>query len=293
MTALLTSFVAVILAAQPADAHLTNGIYFVLWSGKGTTVQRADGGGTVVLGKLASTGFGKASLMSVSNDNSQYRLDLAGAGPFSVGAENHHLAIYIDGVCAVVGGHIPPRPDRTMNLEMMTIVGEAAAEQVGRVLGAKLLLRHHPGHQLLVAWHPVKASYAPHQPVVLRMEIKNVGKVHVRFIDGGHQRGPRDNQLGFTAYRNYGLGPAVPDTGSPENFGGKGSFRVLKTGDTFTKEVDITKWFKFEAPGSYKITCLYGLELLPFDAIEAPLWNDFAVGQCIVRIEGPAEQAKP
>jgi hypothetical protein len=298
MTALIASFFGCILAAQPADAHLTNGIYYVLWSGNGTTVERADGSGTVVLGERASTAFGKASLKSVCNDNSRYRLDLTGAGPFPANAEKHHFAIYLDGVCALASSGSAPPPDRTMNLGIQSISGASAAEKVGKALGVEPILRHHPGHQLLVAWHAVKASYAPRQPVVLRMEIKNVGKVTVHFWDGGQQRGPRDNQFGFTAYRDYGLGRAMPDTGSPENFGGRMSLRTLRPGDTFTKEVDITDWFKFEDQGSYRITCWYRLELLQSKgeyavADKPPLWDEFAIGDCAVRIEGPAEPPKP
>ena len=174
MTTVLASVVSCILAAQPANAHLANGIYVVLRSGEGTTVDRSDGGGTVVFGALASTAFGKASLTSVSNDNSKYRLDLTGAGPFSSGAENHHYAIYVDGVCVLVWGNSAPHADHTMDLEL-TINGETPAEKIAKALGVKPVLRHHPGHQLVVAWHPVTASSTKRQPVVVRMEIKKCG----------------------------------------------------------------------------------------------------------------------
>jgi hypothetical protein len=188
MRILFAVFFSCLLATHEADALLTNGIYVVLSSGKGTTVERVDDAGTVVLGELTSTAFGVPSLWSVSNDNSQFRLDLTGAGPFTVGAENHHFAIYVDRVCALVDGNSAPRSDHTMDLDGIMIRDATAAEKVGKALGLNPFLRHHPGHQLLVAWHAAKTSYAPGDPIVLRMAIQNVGKAPIQFTDGGSQR---------------------------------------------------------------------------------------------------------
>jgi len=291
MNTVLVLVVSCILAAQPANAHLANGIYVVLLSGEGTTVERSDGGsGKVVLGDLATTAFGKAILTSVSNDNSKYRLDMTGAGPFADGVEKHHYAVYVDCACVPAWG-ARPHADRTMDLEL-TIQGETAAEKIAKALGVKPVLRRHPGHQLVVSWYPVAESSMTGKPVVVRMEIKNVGEVPIKFIDGGHQRGPRNNQFGFTAYRIVGVGRAVPDTGSPENEGGPGSITRLPPGETFTKKVDITDWFKFDEPGPYKVTCLYRLELLE-ERARFPIWDEYAVGECLVRINDSVEKPKP
>ena len=88
------------------------------------------------------------------------------------------------------------------------------------------------------------------------------------------------------------LAAPLPDTGSPENEGGIGTFRTLMPGETFTKEVNITDWFKFEDPGWYRVTCFYRLELIQ-DGAKYPLWDEFAVGECLVRIEDSIKKPKP
>ena len=292
MTTVLASVVSCILAAQPANAHLANGLYVVSESGQGTSVDCADNGRKVVLGKLASAAFGKASLRSVENDNSKFRLDLVGAGPFSKDAEGRFLAVYTDGLCTVARAYSDGHADHTVDFYFDISSGTADVERIGKALGVKPSYRHHPGHQLLVTWHPVTAASAPGQPVVLRMEIKNVGKVPVSFMDGGSQRGPRNNQFGFMAYGGPG-GGALPDVGSPMNFGGLAFLVKLPPGKAFTKDVDITDWFRFKDKDQYRVTCLYRLGLTKEGVTYDSIWDDYAVGDCVVRIVAPAAKPKP
>ena len=120
--------------------------------------------------------------------------------------------------------------------------------------------------------------------MILELEIKNVGSTTVRLIEGGKQRGPRDNQFGFTAFGGSGHGKPIPDTGDPTNFGGKGGFHELKPNDVFRKQVDLSKWFKFEKPDTYQITGMYELELQDKDFGARVLWQEFATGRCLVRL---------
>jgi len=46
----------------------------------------------------------------------------------------------------------------------------------------------------------------------------------------------------------------------------------------------MAKWFKFEEPDSYRITCLYQIELFEPD-FRLPIWDDYIVGNCTVVIE--------
>jgi hypothetical protein len=105
---------------------------------------------------------------------------------------------------------------------------------------------------------------------------------------GGQQRGARDNQFRFLAYRSYGGGKAVPDTGDPVNFGGIGSVQTLAPGETFTRSVGIEKWFKFDEPDFYRITGMYELQLhdTEMGGFGRPIWDDLAVGDCLVRVVG-------
>jgi len=290
MTTFLVAVLGGVLAGPAGDARLADGIYFVSQSEEGTAVEREDGS-RVFLAGLATKGFGKASLTSTANDNSVYRLDLEGAGPFPAGADRRHLAVYLDGVYAGVVSHTDPSPQRTMDL-IAYAAGEEAARKMAKPLGIAPRSRRHPGHLLAVRWQALKPSYLPGEPVMLRLGLTNVGEKTIRFVEGGRQRGARDNQFAFIAHRNGGWGRAVPDTGSPEHHGGKGSFRTLPPGGTFTKEVDVTKWFKFEERDSCRITCLYQIELEE-PGVKYAVWDEYCVGQCLVGIRAPAAKREP
>ncbi len=137
---------------------------------------------------------------------------------------------------------------------------------------------------MAAVWKPVQESFEIGGPVVLELTVENVGQVPVHFVEGGKQRGARDNQFQFIAFGSSGYGKPIPDIGDPTNFGGLGGFRELKPGDVFRKQVDVTKWFKFDKPGSYEITGLYELPLQEPGFGARVLWEDFATGRCMVQI---------
>jgi hypothetical protein len=57
-------------------------------------------------------------------------------------------------------------------------------------------------------------------------------------------------------------------------------------------EVSDTKWFKFEEPDSYKIICLYQVELFESD-FKLPIWDDHVVSNCTVVIETSVASSDP
>ena len=60
---------------------------------------------------------------------------------------------------------------------------------------------------------------------------------------------------------------------------------ALGTIRVFTKSVPLDSWFKFQAADTYRITATYHLELYNPNDATRPLWQDFAVGECQVRVE--------
>ena len=118
-----------------------------------------------------------------------------------------------------------------------------------------------------------------------------IGDEPLHFFDGGSQRGPRNNQFGFTALRMHGHGKALCDTGDPTNFGGIMAHTRLAPGETFTKVVPATDWFTFDAPDTYGLTAMYHLSLCgeTFDAFT--LWDETAIARCEVRVVEPAATA--
>lgn len=266
------------LPATVGSAEMDDGIYRTVPAGTGTRVTRSSGG-TVDLGERISETFGDVTVWSLSNQNDRFRVLMTHPGRFD---PRKRVAIYVDGVCEFVSSHNPRDSGKT---ELIADVsGHANAKKLAAALKAKFLERTHPGQRLLVSWSSVQESYRIGEAVTLELKIENVGSTTVRFIEGGQQRGPRDNQFGFTAFAQSGYGQPLPDTGDPRHHGGMGAHRELKPNDIFRKRVDLSKWFKFEKPGAYEITGLYELELHEKDFGARVLWEDFATGRCLVRI---------
>ena len=135
-------------------------------------------------------------------------------------------------------------------------------------------LRAHPGYALATRFVPTKGEFTLDKPVVVTLEIKNVGNAAVAFRVGGQNRGPRDSQFGFAA---RGPSGAVPDTGDPINMGGGSYFQTLHPGETFTKDVDLRKWFSLSQAGSYTITGTYELPFVESANPDIPnfsIWQD-------------------
>lgn len=279
------SVMILVLGVTAGAGTFQTGLYGLSEGEKGQTVQRADTatGGEVRLGGLLSAKLSESLLVSVANDNSLYRLSLK-TGPIPEGADNGRLAVVVAGLCMPVSSHSDRDADGSVSVGT-AVAGKEAAERIAKELGIEPQLRKHPGHKLLVTAEPKQTSYRPDEAVTLVMTIRNVGETTISFFDGGKQRGPRNNQFSFTAFRMSGFGPALPDTGDTTNHGGKAGIRKLAPGDAFTKEVLLTGWFKFSEPDTYRITALYELGLLGADG--RTMWDDFAVARCLVRVSLP------
>ncbi len=266
-------------------AELASGLYAMKYEGPGEAVARADADGQIVLGQRLSPQLRNAAVVSLSNDNSQFQVSLV-AGPIAEGTDRQRLAIVVAGRCMPVASHRDRGADGSIAVQA-SVLGQEAAEKIAAELGVKPRLRTHPGHQLLVSFKPQRPKYRVGEPVTLTMTIRNVGKTTVRFYDGGSQRGPRNNQFGFTAFGSYGFGKPVPDTGDPTNFGGMMGLKTLGPSDVFVKDANLSDWFKFNSADSYQVTGMYHLTLLDENSRDA-LWDDFAVGRCVVWVVADA-----
>lgn len=276
--------------APVRNPNLPDGVYRIRRQGSdedGVRVARADTDGSVVLLNRLTDGLGTTSMTSMANDNSEFRIDLKATGPFASGDDQHHFALMIDDVCTMVWGHSDPDPNGLMNLSSM-VRGRAAASKFATRLKITPSLRKHPGHEFATQFSPVEKSFQPGQPVVVRMQMKNTGNVSFSFYDGGSQRGARNNQFGFSAFRHVGNGTEVPDTGNPVNFGGHVGLRTLEPGEAFRKQVDITKWFDLSKPGTYLIKGQFELNIHSGEDDRHRVdWDDAARGECLVVIADP------
>jgi hypothetical protein len=270
---------------------LADGIYVGTDGGAGKRLKRNDDADVVVGQRLGKT-FGTAALQSTANDNSRFVLQLKSAGPLGNIPAGGHLLVIVDGVILAAWGQSDRHPDGTLDLSC-NVSGEEAARRVAERLKVKLNLRKDPGHRFEVRWTPDKKVFTIGEPVTLTMHLRNTGTMPFTFMAGGKQRGPRDNQFRFLAHASYGGGKAVPDTGDPLNFGGIASYQTLKPGETFTRSLAIDKWFHFTNPDFYRVTGIYELELYGGSAetgfSTSPIWNDLAVGDCVIRVAGKAK----
>lgn len=111
---MLVAFWACVSAAYAsADNPEENGIYRLVETG-GITAKRT-GGGTVNLGQLIGSKFGKVNIESVSNDNERFTVTFVDAGPFQ-GSLKGSLAVNIAGVTMVVGSRSDLEPNSTATL---------------------------------------------------------------------------------------------------------------------------------------------------------------------------------
>jgi hypothetical protein len=266
-------------AADPED-----GVYSCAYEGDGTKVRRTDGA-EVILGKRLGPANAATVIRSVRNDNTFFVFDLNNAGPLAQDPTKPYFLVVADGQFIAVWGNSDRRPDGTQSLSCQ-IIGQAAAEKVAARLHTTVQRRAHPGHHFAVNWTPERETYHPGEAVTLVMEIRNTGAEPFAFQVGGQQRGARDNQYRFLAYRGSGSGKAVPDTGDPNHFGGICTIQTLKPGEVFTAKVDLSKWFTLADPDTYRITGLFELELYePGRGLDGrPIWDDLAVGDVLVRV---------
>jgi hypothetical protein len=161
-------------------------------------------------------------------------------------------------------------------------VDKKIASIVASGFNVELENREHPGHKLLTRFTKQDKDN------LVTLEITNVGDKSVTFMDGGMQRGFRNNQFGFIGFRNN---RAMKDVGSPSHLGGLAWMVTLKPGEKFTKEVDLSKWFDLSEKGHYEVAGLFYLEFYPESKADVSasyhrvIWEDYAVAKFTFTIE--------
>ncbi len=274
---------------EPEAESLADGVYLLTFEGPGRKVTLADGS-AAILGKRLSPSVGVGgTLQSQANDNTRFTITLKKLGPLPPEVTSQQTALVVDGLVFHLG-----RPERLPADGLANTWANVNSADAAQVLAARYniepQLRKHPGHRYEVRWVPLKPRYTVGEAVTLRMELKNTGVEPLRFTFGGKQRGPRNNQFRFVAQAGAD-GQGLPDTGDPTNFGGKMVSETLRPGDTFTAEVDLSRWFTFPEPNTYRVTGVFELPVIDPaspDGFSPVVWDDLAVGECDVRIVSPA-----
>jgi hypothetical protein len=147
---------------------------------------------------------------------------------------------------------------------------------IARFFKTEPRLRKHPGYRLATSFRPAREFWKPGENIVVKMSIVNVGTEAVRFMVGGRNRGPRDNQFAFSlVHDNEG----VKDTGNPLNFGGLSAPKALKPGERFEMEIDLAQWFDTSLPGVYTGTGTYAVNFVSNDGELDCVWQDILAGE--------------
>ncbi len=271
-----------------AADKIEDGVYLLLFEGEGKKVRLADGY-EGILGKRVSESIGVGGkLQSVSNDNTRFIFKVNKLGPLPNEVTDQQTALVVDGLIFHLG-----RPEKLADDGITNSWVNVYSAEVARVLAARYKvepeLRKHPGHRYEVRWLPDKQEYRVGETITLKMELKNTGTGPLRFTFGGKQRGARNNQFRFIAQTGNGWGKSVPDIGDPLNFGGISTSNTLKPGETFTADVDLSKWFSFSQPDTYRITGVFEMPVIDpesSDGFSPLIWDDLVVGECLVRVTG-------
>lgn len=150
-------------------------------------------------------------------------------------------------------------------------VDTETAAQVAGAFGVALLKREHPGYML-------RTRFVVEGDGV-RLEMTNVGKKPVTFMDGGMNRGARNNQFSFVGYRDA---DTLPDIGSATHFGGLSVYVTLEPGETFRKEVDLSKWFDLSGKHFFQFLGTYFLEFHASQRDHRILWTDHVAAEFVI-----------
>ncbi len=163
------------------------------------------------------------------------------------------------------------------NCSSQSTLHRPTAQALSADLNIPLADNIHPGHKLLTRFIQDEDDIN-----LLTLEITNVGEIPIVFYNGGMNRGPRNNQFQFIAFRN---GKPLPDSGNPNHLGGMFVPVTLKPGEKFKKDVDLRKWFDLSQPARYSITGMFIMSIYPADpnrggfipSPHEPVWTDYAV----------------
>ena len=272
----------------PRATQLYNGIYRAdpnNSSKNGAEVQASNKAGLLRLLNRLTDNIGTPTMVSTNNDNTQFRVTLKSVGPFPKNEKFGYTAAMIDGICVWISGHSAVDEQECRDM-WVSLKDRRVAERVAAKLGVSPQLRKHPGHKMHVQLTPTKQTFSSDEPIIVKLTIKNIGDHTFTFLDGGKQRGARNNQFRFTAHSDSGNSPELPDIGDAMHFGGLAAHVMLKPGETFSKEVNLTKWFDFSVTGTYKIDGNFDLEINRGERREFPMeWDDVAKGQCLVAVK--------
>ena len=239
----------------------------------------SDRGRKIFLGEKRTFEWKSRSFNSQNNENTDFNLSLS--VPFDEAMKSSSFVLVIDGkVYHQSGSGSSGKESSSFDF---LISGDENAKAVSTSLNLPITYRRHPGHKFLVSFVSSKKKFGVGEKVTAKLRIQNVGSNTVSFWDGGYDRGPRNNQFIFSAFRNF---KPVEDMGSSFNGGGFTHLQKLKPEAIFEKEVCLSDWFAFDEPGIYDVHGAFILRFIDPDSEKLGLiWEDYAAADFYVVIQ--------
>jgi hypothetical protein len=278
MNPLIATALFFVCTQLPGAADFDNGIYLISRQASAPKVKNQEGQERH-LGEKRTLPIKKTELFSQDNANTQFALSLT--IPYDAKLDSSTYLLVVDGIAYDQNGSGSSQQESSSLF--FTISGEEKAKQVAKYLGASIVNRKHPHHNLRVRFLPSKREFAPGAEVTATLQITNVGTNAVGFMKGGRNRAIRDNQYVFSARFN---GKQVEDIGSSGHAGGLASRRVLKPGETFEDTISLSKWFAFDKKGTYEIHGSYFLEFSePESDSWRTIWEDYVSADFMISVK--------
>lgn len=136
--------------------------------------------------------------------------------------------------------------------------------------------RNPHGEQVTATFAASSARYERGQRVEVAITITNpIGAPTVGRVQGGRQRGPRDNQFAFVVRRD---GQALPIREGPD-FGGPMGIVPMAPGARAVLVAELAAWADVSVPGTYEVDCAYETSFAPEgvspfeDAHRGAIWD--------------------
>lgn len=289
--------IALLVASSRACAGTAPANGFYLASGPAPAMIETQDEHGMPLGPLQQLKIESGNLLSWDNANTRFFLGLSippqeGLGPSS-------YVLVVDGTAYRQYGS-GGSGGKTTSI-CFWVSGENNAKQVSKYLHTPVVERQHPGHRLLVSFTPTKHEFSAGEEVTVVFHIKNVGTSTVCFMDDVHYIGRRKGQYTFSASFS---GMPVQDIGMNVPFGFISQLsgaHLLKPGETFEDEVNLSRWFSFDKTGTYYIHGAYRLDMKDANSLSPPtvenleamalrtIWEDYASADFAVDIKAVSD----
>ena len=276
-----------LMAPAPKAPTLDDGFYEVVEKGDGTRFPCNDGR-TLLLGKNLGKEFGTATIRSRNNDNTQFGVMLKGAAKLWDGPEP--LAARPRGrqrLLATLGQLDPQFRRHPRSLVHRQREGTGPKDRQGPQVRTRAAQGSRPPARGQVDPGQGSLSTRRCHHAQVRADERGQGERHLP-----HRRQPARHHATISSASSLSADTAgeraFPDTGDPNNFGGKSWTKTLKPGETYAAEVPLNKWFDFAEPDSYRVTGVWSLHLEDpgRGGFDPGIWDDVVCGECIVRGQG-------